>query len=44
MRVVTSAYAKAKLPELLKAVENGETVQITRHNKPVANLVRWRSS
>jgi len=36
---VTSAYAKANLPELLKAVEKGETVQITRYNKPVASLV-----
>lgn len=36
---VTSAYAKANLPELLKAIENGETVQITRYNKPVASLV-----
>ncbi len=41
---VTSAYAKAKLPELLKAVQNGETVQITRYNKPVASLVPYKSS
>lgn len=38
---VTSAYAKANLPELLKAVENGETVQITRYSKPVATLIRY---
>ncbi len=36
---VSAAYAKANLPELLRAVENGETVQITRYNKPIANLV-----
>ena len=36
---VTSAYAKANLPELLKAVERGETVAISRYNKPVADLV-----
>ncbi len=38
---VTSAYAKAKLPELLKVVENGETVQITRYNKPIASLIPY---
>ena len=36
---VTAAYAKANLPELLKAVQNGETVTISRYNKPVADLV-----
>ena len=36
---VTAAYAKANLPELLKKVATGETVQITRYNKPVASLV-----
>ncbi|MFZ0591097.1 MAG: type II toxin-antitoxin system prevent-host-death family antitoxin [Bryobacteraceae bacterium] len=38
---VSSAYAKANLPELLKAVENGATVQITRYNKPIASLVPY---
>lgn len=41
---VTSAYAKANLPELLKAVENGESVQITRYNKPVATLVPYETA
>ncbi|MFL6463070.1 MAG: type II toxin-antitoxin system Phd/YefM family antitoxin [Bryobacteraceae bacterium] len=41
---VTSAYAKANLPELLKTVERGETVQITRYNKPVASLVPYTAS
>ncbi|MDQ2842509.1 MAG: type II toxin-antitoxin system Phd/YefM family antitoxin [Acidobacteriota bacterium] len=41
---VTSAYAKTNLPELLKAVENGETVQITRYNKLVASLVPYTAS
>jgi prevent-host-death family protein len=36
---VTAAYAKANLPELLKAVERGETVTISRYDKPVADLV-----
>lgn len=36
---VTAAYAKANLPELLKAVERGERVTISRYRKPVADLV-----
>ena len=35
---VTASYAKAKLPELLKAVERGQTITICRYNKPVAEL------
>ena len=30
--------AKAHLSELINRVENGETVEITRHSKPVAQL------
>lgn len=41
---VTAAYAKANLAELLKATENGETVRITRYNKPVATLVPYLPS
>lgn len=37
---VSVAEAKNKLPELLKAIENGESVTICRHGKPVADLVR----
>lgn len=36
---VTAAYAKAHLPELLKAVEAGMRVTISRYNKPIADLV-----
>lgn len=36
---VTAAYAKAHLPELLKAVEAGKRVTISRDNKPIADLV-----
>ena len=36
---VTAAYAKANLPELLKAVERGERVTISRYRRPVADLV-----
>ena len=39
MKAVTAAYAKANLPELLAAVSQGESVTISRYNKPVADLV-----
>lgn len=32
------AEAKNRLPELIRAVEQGEHVVITRHGKPVAQL------
>ncbi len=35
---VSVAQAKDRLPELIRAVEAGETVVITRHGKPVAQL------
>ena len=41
---VTSAYARANFPELLKTAEKGETIQITRYNKPVASLVPYTAS
>ena len=34
------ADAKNKLPELIKAVENGESVTICRRGVPVVDLVR----
>jgi len=36
---VTAYEAKTHLPRLLRAVEQGESVTITRHGKPVARLV-----
>jgi prevent-host-death family protein len=39
MRVVSAAYAKANLPELLDSVEKGDSITIARYNKPVADLV-----
>ena len=39
MRIVTATEAKARLAELLRAVEGGETIAITRHNKAVVHLV-----
>lgn len=38
MRQITVTEAKARLAELLREVECGETVAITRHGKIVANL------
>ena len=35
---VSIAEAKNRLPELIRAVEGGEMVVITRHGKPVARL------
>ena len=39
MREIRATEAKARLAELLRAVETGETVAITRRGKPVAHLV-----
>ena len=39
MSRVGSFEAKTKLAELLDKVEAGETITITRHGKPVAQLV-----
>ena len=35
---VSIADAKNRLPELIRAVEDGENVVITRHGKPVAQI------
>ena len=39
MTVIKLADAKAHLSELIDRVQDGETVCITRHGKPVAQLV-----
>ena len=38
MKYVNLSDAKARLSELLDEVENGQTLVITRHGKPVAQL------
>jgi prevent-host-death family protein len=38
MTTVSAYEAKTHLPRLLRAAERGETVIITRHGKPVAQL------
>lgn len=37
---INVAEAKNKLPELIRAVEDGENVTICRRGEPVADLVR----
>ena len=39
LREIRATEAKTRLAELLRAVEHGESVAITRHGKPVAHLV-----
>jgi prevent-host-death family protein len=39
MRHIGAFEAKNRLSELLRLVENGEEVVITRHGRPVARLV-----
>lgn len=39
---VSVAEAKNKLPELIRAVEQGQPVTICRRGKPVADIVRTR--
>jgi len=36
---VSTAEAKNRLPELIRMVESGELVVITRHGRPVAQIV-----
>ncbi|MCY4450117.1 MAG: type II toxin-antitoxin system prevent-host-death family antitoxin [Chloroflexi bacterium] len=39
MQQIQSTEAKARFAELLRTVERGETVVITRHGKAVAHIV-----
>jgi antitoxin (DNA-binding transcriptional repressor) of toxin-antitoxin stability system len=41
---ISVADAKNKLPELIKAVEAGETITICRRGVPVVDLVRTQAS
>ena len=43
MREIQATQAKTRLAELLRAVELGETVAITRHGKAIAHLVPARA-
>ncbi len=44
MATVGSYEAKTRLPELLRRVEAGERITITRHGTPVAEMVPPSSS
>jgi antitoxin (DNA-binding transcriptional repressor) of toxin-antitoxin stability system len=35
---VTASYARTHLPELLKAVQQGKTITISRYDRPIADL------
>ena len=39
MRVIQATEAKARLAELLRTVERGETVAITRHGQAIAHVI-----
>ena len=39
MRRIQATEAKARLADLLRTVERGETIAITRHGKTIAHLV-----
>jgi prevent-host-death family protein len=39
MREIEASDAKTCLPQILDAVELGETVRITRHGRPIARIV-----
>ena len=41
---ISVADAKNKLPELIKAVENGEQVTICRRGVPVVDIVRTKKA
>jgi prevent-host-death family protein len=43
MKHMQSSEAKARFSELLDQVEQGETIVITRHGKPVARIVPDKS-
>ena len=42
IREIQSTEAKARFAEILRSVEHGETIAITRHGKTVAHLVPAR--
>ena len=44
MREIAISEAKTHLPQLLDEVENGETLVITRHGRPIARLIPERDA
>ena len=43
MRTIQATEAKARLAELLRTVEHGETVAITRHGETIAHVIPARA-
>ena len=43
MRTIQATEAKARLAELLRTVEHGETVTITRHGETIAHVIPARA-
>ena len=39
MQTIQATEAKARLAELLRTVEHGETVAITRHGRTIAHVI-----
>ena len=44
MQTISATEAKARLAELLRTVERGETVAITRHGEAIAHVVPVQAS
>ena len=44
MHTMQATEAKARLAELLRKVERGETVVITRHGEPIAHVIPARAA
>ena len=44
MKEFTVAEAKARLDDLLRIVESGETIAISRRGRPIAHLVSAKST
>jgi prevent-host-death family protein len=44
MDTIGAFEAKTHFSELLRQVESGESITITRHGRPVARLVGWDAS
>lgn len=44
MKSVTFTEFRKDASALFSAVENGETIQVTRHGKPIAEILPFRNS
>jgi prevent-host-death family protein len=44
MKQIQATEAKAKFAEILRTVENGGTIEITRHGRPIARMTPIHAS